>query len=548
MAHPTTARALAGLGMVLLGVALLRALHPWTAAFDIYLYDETGYLNGGLTFSLERYRDYARTGLYPAFYGALSWIVTDPLRLMPVAAMAVLSLATVSLFVALRAASRSTGVAVAFTGLFLLGHLLTVAPRVSFLALAVMAATVAAVCAARGTYAKLTLAAAGAYVLCYARAEYVLALYGVLALSLLMLAAALVARRLPAGRDLFTRQHAMRHAAGHAALAFLVLAGLFFSFPVPGESKRSFMAFGQHFAVREVAVTGRPVDPWTHWESLTEEAFPGARSIPQAATAAPARFAGHIAANGREALGWFGGTLAATAWAQATGRGPLIAVAAFGFLAAGAALAVLAARRRAASRTVDPAGDRGLPLDLAVIALLGAGPLVSALLIYPRDHYLLLVFPALLMVAARLLRQPAEDGGPASALVTAAAGAALVVAVPTLPPDSRPVTTVIQALRAVDPPPRRMLEVDGGWCVYVLPRCATVYTFNLAPGLDAAGAIATHAIDAIMVSPRFRGQGVIAGDPSWQALLADPGAHGFRVEPMPFDYVLLRRDPPAAGS
>jgi hypothetical protein len=79
---------------------------------------------------------------------------------------------------------------------------------------------------------------------------------------------------------------------------------------------------------------------------------------------------------------------------------------------------------------------------------------------------------------------------------------AIVVAVRPLPITDQPILKTIIALRNLNLPIRRMLEVDGGWCFYLNPPCTPEWGVfeDLAPASDV---IIDKKVDAIMVSDRF---------------------------------------------
>lgn len=156
--------------------------------------------------------------------------------------------------------------------------------RVGLLAMIVLILTFIAVVRLRSVHAKWFAAAAGVLITAYIRPEFWLTF---LLLAVILLVVLWRASRTPI-------LHRIGYALGLGGL--FVVGALSFGI-IEIESKRSWVAFGQHFAANAVIWSGSNLDPWTDWRQITQQTFGNADSIGTAAINNPRALIAHVAVN-----------------------------------------------------------------------------------------------------------------------------------------------------------------------------------------------------------------------------------------------------------
>jgi hypothetical protein len=176
-----------------------------------------------------------------------------------------------------------------------------------------------------------------------------------------------------------------------------------------GEGDRNFVAFSQHFALNWVTWTGSDLDPWADYAQITSEHFGDARSMLEALQNNPALFLKHTTSN------FVGGINELTILFLPNGAfssGDLPHTTFEPYLLEGLLGLYIAYRFAYRLATGSMSGVRSniaehktLLLLLSPFVLTG---LASAILIYPRDHYLLI--PGLFIVIAAALLAVGDPG------------------------------------------------------------------------------------------------------------------------------------------
>lgn len=156
--------------------------------------------------------------------------------------------------------------------------------RVGLLALIVLILTFLVVVRLQSVPAKWFAAATGALITAYIRPEFWL--------TFLLLASTLLVVLWRANRTPIL--HRIGYALGLGGL--FVVCALSFGVIELG-SKRSWVAFGQHFAANAVIWSGSNLDPWTDWRQITQQTFGNADSIGTAAFNNPRALIAHVAVN-----------------------------------------------------------------------------------------------------------------------------------------------------------------------------------------------------------------------------------------------------------
>jgi len=458
--------------------------------FDIGLYDESGYMNRGLSPGLLDFSNYEWNPLYSLFYRAVSLVAPDPLDVQLEGGLLILFAAFVSGALAVHLLSGNPVLAVLLAGLSLLMGSFVISPRVSFMAITLLGLGIPVALRFRRVSDKAALLAVLAFLLTFVRPEFITAFYLMLAIAAVAFLMRLWSRRTPAsaGRPPLLADCAL------PLLCFAGLATLIFawSLPWPAGYGRAFMAFGQHYAMRYAASQAPAVNSWQNWMPIMAREFPGARTVGDAWRLSPGKVLNFYWLNLADLIG----LIWRTALAAVTYH-PL-------FLGIGAVLLLGGAAwqrsARPASGTDSAAARHGLAADLLLIGAFALPPLLGCLLVYPRLHYVVMLeFVACLMLA-RALRGSASPLAPVFAV---ALGGVLLLSIHPLPRVAQPNIAIVRMLRGL-PPMRSMVENDGGWCYYLPSRCHPYFLDGLTDAGELRDLLGKGAFDAVLVSPALR--------------------------------------------
>jgi hypothetical protein len=361
-------------------VVLLTLKTTWgvLGTFDVGFDDETIYLEAA-HWAGKRWLPLADSSpLYPLFYRLLSFFEPDPVRLYFLNWFVL----TASLPLLIYALARRSGAGLAGAASVAVAWSMSMTvmtwPFVSKFAVLVLGAgaLIATAIRDRGLAASVTVVAMA--LAAYARPELTMpsfAFAGLVAVACLW-------------RFIRTFRRGRRPPAFRRALRLRSLVALAISLAAPfalrrlfgdtAQGGRAFFAFGQHYALNVVESRQLQVDPWTLWDGFAREAFPHATTIREAFEENRSAFLWHVRRN-----------LFGTPWAieKILEMMPFVP-------------RVIAVLVRVAVVSVLGVGlvgffvrrdrlDRRLFGWLPLLVILAMTTMASALLVYPREHYLL---------------------------------------------------------------------------------------------------------------------------------------------------------------
>jgi len=531
----------AALSVTALGV--FRKFSHWPQIWDIRLWDETDYLGYGLLDPSWLMRQYEVGPLYGKFYHLLALATGDPsaAQLYFLGGLVVILLGLFGTALGVWAASRSVGFAILSVSLIVLSGTANIWPRISFLCLFILGVGFTAVTAARGRFAKASLLALTCFLASFVRPEYVLAFYASLALAFAWAIEAVPQHRL---------QASVLHTPGLAALAAIAILSILWSFPLLQGGQRAFIAFGQHYSYRAVAAHHLAIEPWLNWRTIVAQDFPGAKSLTDALLINPALVLGCFVKN---AFGFV-----PEPWHSPRAR--YIPWGAAGLLAIGVALWSAQPWRRDTKHF-----DAGTRMNALCAAILLIPPTLSLITIFPRDHYILLEMATGMVLvgslirtrmAMALIRRLRVTGVVSKAIAAdwlplAIASVFALLSLPILPAP-QPRLAAVDAFHAAGPMVR-VLESEGGLCIYGAPICKTVLAKTVPAGVDFPRYLDSNSIDAVAVSTAMMNVVDIKENPSFQNFVATAAARGWSRHDLPpispggFLY-LLTRDPRTTAS
>lgn len=433
---------------------------------DVILYDETHMLHQGFMGSFD-FQSYEQSPLYSLFYYIISLFQPDPLSAYFLNhSILLFSLGMLMCFCTLRWL-KSYALAVFVSILFLILHN-DVWPRVTYLAsvfLLILLFFLSFDFIKARFYLILQASVVLAYFIVFLRPEFYISFYIFLFLYLFYFCKGLFYLRPFKVSDLFC----------HSALFFLILLALAFSFPipVPDSEGRAFVAFGQHYSLNVHKMYGLLTDPWLSWVSIIQKDFGvNTHGVFSAFLNSPLKFSRHLLLNLKSVFSQ-GGT--------------------FLFLFVYLISLFLPKKQKQRSEW------RCLHFVLSVFLL---PVIISILLVYPREHYLLMLnvlLFSLVIVNIAYAKKPFKfslDVHISIVLLCAFFAFSFFLQ---FKEKSKYTYDAVVFMRELEREVAfsRVLEVDGGWCVY-LDTCSEVYT-----ELNKELSWYLGNIDTVVVSLRF---------------------------------------------
>jgi hypothetical protein len=306
---------------------------------------------------------------------------------------------------------------------------------------------------------------------------------------------------------------------------------------IPLVGGRSFLAFGQHYAVHWVSWHHDLRNPWTHWNDIVSIDFGAATSIAQAALANPTAIGRHILTNLRD----FAPNVVGIFMGSYPFQVAPIALMLCGILVSIALVAAPISRGGILSWSKLTWAQFCQEIFLLAIVFICIFPVMgSILLISPRLHYALLFgLPCLFLLVVNqsrvftILNLKMNTSQLAMCLVSIAVLLSIrpLSAVP--PPSEREVSKIVYFIRALNiTAPVNMLEADGGFFIYLTPNYAErVAEYEKQGSFD--DFIREKALNMIVVSPTMNKDARFIHDSQWQAFLANPAQKGFTAMTIP---------------
>ncbi len=370
-------------------LACVKMVYALSDTVDLQLYDETAYLRQGSRFQISSL--FTDGALYLVWYKLLSYLVTDAITLYYLNYTLLLCLNPLLIYILLRKMGKSAIIGALFSILFLISAVnMTANPFITRYALALILCILIGVRAVKNKKAKYLVALCGISLLVYTRPEYILSLFIFAAASVIYLVKRYRQTRKP-------------------ALVYLVLLTVALSLFIlvlknPAGSKRSVIAFGQHYAVHMHNRGKISEDPNTHWEKIMDRKFKTHTSIARAFINNPSEMLRHVAANIKDIPYQAMQLFFPYPIENKLIKKILIVTAGILFIL----LMIRAAKKRKKDRhaagRVHPAFPGNLSDDgifYIILFVLMIPPVISVCLIYPREHYLLVVYAILILIAAK---------------------------------------------------------------------------------------------------------------------------------------------------
>jgi hypothetical protein len=494
------------LGVLVIVTVWLTITNDVQSVRDIGLNDEAGYLRFGSDFGQRKLPQAVDSPLYVMWYFVLSWCQSDPVQLYYLNWRLLTLLPAIFLYLFLRTVKVHSLVGcIASCVLVVSRGNLETAPQVSHLALCTVFGGLAVAQRASIPMLFWGFLALTALITSYIRPEFFV-VFVILGVTTFFLA---------------TRQKGQHlqfaTLALYVALACALLSTL--GFPFNTNNVRGAIAFQQHFSVNWVKWAGSTLDPWANSKQIVEANFGETCSIIDCLRINPPLVFKHVWSNACSVFP------TATALLLYSGRHYTGLVSPRLYSCFLAALIVFALSRvRLAS--LERTWRNNLPTGLAILIFL-LPPCLTTVLIYPRDHYLILSQILFLAFVLLLIRDSSIRSvqGPLPFLCVASLFISIHARPERVSMNRLPIRNTIDFLSSSKFRKKMQLLNQGGICHY-LPNNWTCV--ELSRKSESYMAFAKkYGINAVLVSKQLEQDPQLRSDPGWVDLVAAPGRLGF---------------------
>jgi hypothetical protein len=487
---------------------------------DVGLYDESYYLYNGVTLSLSNIPEANNAPFYSLWYYALSLIEPDRIALYFLNFKLMAILPPLFLYILLRAKGAPLLLSSVITLLFLISQAnLPTWPKVSHFALLIILTALTLISRIANNLAATAVAMVSALLMAYVRPEYFLS-FSIFALAVIVLYIR--------AHDRFSRLN-----TGVLISAMITSTALIAALGAPLSGGRSIFAFGQHFSLNWVSWTGSDLNPWTNWQDIVNRNFGPVQSVSEAFVSDPALFIRHLAVNSLKIFRPFPAIFFYHTNIILPPTKIFGLVEAFFVFALGVFFMIKSWPKNIKAAV---ANNKRFLLMACAYAFTG---FVSAIVIYPRDHYVLL--PVMLMVlsiAVVFTTQPPPTPAfvwPKQLAIILFCGVFVLLALPRYVDTASPLRenlATIQAIKALQIEERvTMLEAQGGFNIYAGDNFRRMREFEKNAPFDRF--LAEQNIGVIVLSDLVKDDPRFKHDSEWQSFLVDYYERGFNQIPIP---------------
>jgi len=273
--------------LLIVGIKYIYGVSEYT---DIALYDESIYLHSGLTLFQNGFPNLSFSPLYAIYYYILSIFQHDPIKLYYLNYIVLTAMMPVLFYLYLRMFGIFKLPSFFLSIILLISNAnYGLSPKVCIFALYIILFSTIFIRYQNKTEYKFLLACISLFIASFARPEFMASF--IIMFSIF----AMYSIRCGFKYKNYTSLKMVLGLLFLASLSYLIMDGLpIFS---KGGPERSFVAFGQHFAINCVERSKINIDPWTNWEVAVRANFGSAKTIKQALMNNPAVFFLHIKQN-----------------------------------------------------------------------------------------------------------------------------------------------------------------------------------------------------------------------------------------------------------
>lgn len=501
-------------------------LRPWPGIWDLWLWDETFYMGSGIYTWTGSFVNYESSPLYSYMYRLAHFFVQSPIELFYIVGLLVVVGSIVAVYFGVWYLGRSLLLAVIIGSVLVLSQFLMSGPRLIYAAITILVVGGSVGLSLKSFFARSVVLALTTYLVAYIRPEFALGFYCFCVLSLASAVWTLVDKNRRSVLFVANRRDLI---VAVCALFALVVFFVTWRIPVIKGGARALMAFGQHYSLYWVNTNGVQMDAFLNWVSIMERELPGVKSELQAVLVHPGQM-----------IRFFGFNLV-SAISAAFGAAGFLFSKNFVFVAVCSGLSVLVAikSRSAGVASVSRVPEVSTPWchDVVLWLALALPTLISIVLIYAREHYLVILSALVSLGLALVVRRRVFDVPPLVALVVVVTFVASINPAPTVP---RPNLDIVSAL-ARQPYLGRLLELDGGWCFYVPEKCISKFAVDIPQVKDFVAYLDEDRIDAIVVSNTMKSFAEANGQKTFLSFISNPSPVGWSKVPLTPSVFLLER-------
>lgn len=366
--------------LLVIALVCLKLSYAISAGMDILFHDESIYLDKGNNF-ITNYL-FKDGFIYFTWYKLLSFFVTDTITLYYFNYIVLLSINPFLIYILLRKMKQARFTSAVFSILFLISTVNVIAwPLITRFALALMLCTFILILPAKNKKNKYLVALFGLSLLVYTRPEYILSL---------------IIFSITAMVYLLYRYNKTHKPALIGVVVLTLLLNIFIVFiKSPVRVNRSVMAFGQHYGVHLYNKGKISEDPNTNWRKIMKKNFHTDQSIIEAFLNNPGEMTNHVLANIRDIPYQAMQLFFPYNIKNKLVKKILLAIAGVLFI-----LLMIIAFRKMKGKPFFHREYVNTTIFYWLSILIIIPLLISVCLVYPREHYLLVMFAILLITAA----------------------------------------------------------------------------------------------------------------------------------------------------
>ena len=504
---------------------------------DIGLYDESQYLDRGVTLWNSGLPSSANAPLYAIWYFILSLLEPNRVNLYYLNYKLTIIALPILIYYLLRRNTVSILVSLIISWLVLVSPANAVTwPKVSHFGLLLILATILVIGHKGPLLRSSVFASIGALLVSYVRPEYFLTyiLSTVLFIFLFI-------------RDYkeLERQYSLGLMACGLLLSVLLIGTL--GFPITGN--RSMLAFGQHFSLNWVYWNRSAINPWTNWGEIISHNFGSVHSLPEAFAQNPSAFLKHVTYNILNFLRFTPKLFFPVNLKEISAS--VVALLSIGLLVANLVIAYLSNTHYARLLTFISNVRKNILQYQRLLILVGlflVPGLVSIIIIYPRDHYLLVFSVLMVAIIAILSTSPDFKQGQVNFKKLFFFCAVTLIATPGVPQGQnfapKPNVNTIQFIQSMEISEQvNLLEAQGGYNIYLGSNFHRVKEYDKNANFDHFRA--DRNINMVVVSDLLLKDARFANDPEWQSFLENYHQSGYlqiEIPNTPRRKILVRAD------
>ena len=513
--------------LIALGYGFFIYLSDWPHIWDISLWDESTYLANGIYFwDPSRMSHHESSPLYSYLYKILGHFVGEPQKLFQLMGLLVSAGATISIFLCVLLLSRNLLLATAIFAILIFSNFGMVIPRLVYAAVIILMIGSSVAFSLKLIPARATVLTLTAYLTAYIRPEFALAFYILASIAAISWTYNIISFK---RNGSFISSYWVDVAISGGCLIIIALLMSAWSIPTIKGDERALIAFGQHYALYWNSVHQPGSDAYLNWQGLLAENFPGAKSELDALIKFPKGMLDFLFGNIKNLFNI----------ALQEGKSLIIKYSWFFLIL----LSVVAFGLRPRPREIPSEQNRYLYWSHTINALLClalASPvLISIILIYPRQHYLIVLVALIFLYISLIAKKSSANHSVIPSAILAIAFSIFVVPAPSEP---KPIIEVIKSLRNLHRSFGLVLEADGGWCYYMPRRCTTRFIQHIPTDQNVIDYIASEGIDSILVSPLMTAYAKAYSQHDLQHLLEDPPSFGWHKTDIFPDVYLIEKN------